>query len=284
MRSGLLVCAAALKSGLQELTYKYGKPLIGMALGDQRLFSGDDSDWDNSWEPSEPDSTATLWRYMSFAKFCSLLERKALFFSLVGEMEDRYEGFICPPPPRDQGNLLRQAELIGHDWLRNIARTALICCWTKSNHESALMWEAYAGPEGVAVRTTFADLKESIRSVARPPVTFGQVDYVDYLQHSVSRFGWAPLFHKRIVYRGEEEVRAILPGPRLEDTIVDPMRPTICLDPDVAEQRGRYIPVNLDILVKEVVVSPHAAPWFTNVVKTVVERSAVSSCVTPSVV
>ena len=31
---------------------------------------------------------------MSFAKFCSLLDRKALFFSLVGDMEDRYEGFI----------------------------------------------------------------------------------------------------------------------------------------------------------------------------------------------
>ena len=35
---------------------------------------------------------------MSFAKLCSLLERRELFFSLVGAMEDTYEGFICPPP------------------------------------------------------------------------------------------------------------------------------------------------------------------------------------------
>ena len=27
------------------VAYEYGKPLIGMALGDQRLFSGDDVVW-----------------------------------------------------------------------------------------------------------------------------------------------------------------------------------------------------------------------------------------------
>ena len=81
------------------MTHEYGKPLIVVALGDQRLFAGADSHWEASrnWEPSVPEATATLWRYMSFAKFCSLLERKELFFSLVGDMEDRYEGFIYPP-------------------------------------------------------------------------------------------------------------------------------------------------------------------------------------------
>ena len=255
-----------------------------MALGDQRLFSGADSDWETGWEPSEPDATATLWRYMSFAKFCSLLERRELLFSLVGDMEDNYEGFICPPPPRDQEDPLHQAEHLGRDVLHQIARSALINCWTKSGHESALMWEAYAGVEGIAVRTSFRDLREAIRSVAEPPVTFGQVEYVDYVHQGVPRFGWAPLFHKRIEYRGEEEVRALLPGPPWEDSITDPRRPEIPLDPDVAEQRGRYVPVDLDLLVNEVVVSPHAAPWFAEVVKSVMRRSAVGACVTSSAI
>ncbi len=64
------------------------------------------------------------------------------------------------------------------------------------------MWEAYAGGEGVAVRTTFQELKEVIRSVAEPSVIYGQVKYVDYPQQEVPRFGWASLFHKRIVYGG----------------------------------------------------------------------------------
>ena len=269
---------------MQDSTYEYGKPLIGMALGAQRLFSGDDSVWETSWEPSEPDATATLWRYMSFAKFNSLLERKALFFSLVGDMADKYEGFVYPPQPRMPGDHLQQAESFGRDLLQQIARTALISCWTVSGYESALMWDAYAGAEGVAVRTTFRDLQESILSVDEPPVTFGQVEYVDYRQREVPRFGWAPLFHKRIEYRGEEEVRALLPGPPWEDPIIDQKVPDIRLDRDVAEQRGRYISVNLDFLVKEVVVPPHAAPWFVQVVKSVMQRSGVRACVTPSTI
>ena len=148
--------------------------------------------------------------------------------------------------------------------LRNIARTALISCWTESDHESSLMWETYAGAEGVAVRTTFQDLQESVRSVADLPVTFGQVEYVDYRRKKAPRFGWAPLFHKRMEYLGEGEVRAILPGPPFQalDNRLYQEVPDIRLDPDVAEQRGRYVPVSLEILVNEVVLPPHAAPWF----------------------
>ena len=257
---------------------KYGKSLIGVALGDQRLFPGADS----NWEPSVPEATATLWRYMSFAKFCSLLERKELFFALVGDMEDRYEGFIYPPIPREHGDRLQQAEHQAHDVLRNIARTALISCWTESGHESSLMWETYADADGVAVRTTFQHLQESIHSVAKLPVTFGQIEYVDYRRKEVARLGWAPLFHKRMEYRGEGEVRAVLPGPPFKDgyqTNLD-----IRLDPDVAEQRGRYIPVNLEILVQEIVLPPHAAPWFAQIVKSVVHQSPVRARVTRSAI
>ena len=259
------------------MTWEYGKPLIGVALGEQRLFSGHDADWETSWEPSQPDATAMLWRYMTFAKFCSLLEREALFFSLVGKMADRHEGFVYPPQPREHGDRLQEAESIARDLLQEVAKSALVSCWTESGHESSLMWKNYAGKEGVAVRTTFGKLQESIRSVAELPVTFGQVEYVDYREREVPRFGWAPLFHKRIEYRGEDELRALLPGPPLKEG-------KIRLDQDVAEQGGRYVPVNLDVLVKEVRVPPHAAPWFAQAVRALVERSPVSARVTSSAI
>ena len=268
---------------LQALIHEYGKPLIRMYLGDQRLLTVADSRWEDSWKPSEPEANSILWRYMSFAKFCSLLDRKALFFSLVGDMEDRYEGFIYPPKPREHGDSLQQAERIGHGVLRKIARTALTSCWTESGHESSLMWKAYAGAEGVAVRTSFQNLQESIRSVAELPVTFGQVEYVDYRRNEVPRFGWAPLLHKRTEYRDEGEVRAILPGPPWDVSIQQGVPEThIPLDSDVAEQRGRYIPVDLEILVQEIVLPPHAAPWFAQVVKSVMDDSPVRSRVTRS--
>lgn len=265
------------------MAYEYGEPLIGMAQDEQRLFSGDDANWETGWQPSKPAAAATLWRYMSFAKLCSLLERRELFFSLVGDMEDRYEGFIYPSL-RSPGDPLRPAEDMGVKKWHEIVRSALINCWAESDHESALMWKTYADAGGVAVRTTFQDLKESIRSGAEEhPVTFGQVKYVDYRQQQVPRFRWAPLFHKRTEYRGEEEVRAVLPGPPW-DTLIDPNVGTIRLDPDVAEQRGRYVPVDLDILVKQVVVSPRAEPWFTEVVNSAVRRSEVGACVIPSTI
>ena len=217
---------------------------------------------------------------MSFAKFCSMLERRALFFALVGDMEDRYEGFIYPPAPREPNDPLRQAERISRDVLRSISRTALVSCWTESRYESRLMWTTYASTEGVAIRTTFHDLRESMRSVAELPVTFGHVEYVDYRQSEVPRFGWAPLFHKRMEYRSESEMRAVLPGPRWN---ADDL-PDVPLDPDVAEHRGRYVPVDLEILIKKVVVPPDAAPWFAEVVQSAVQRSPVTVSVTQSVI
>ena len=264
------------------MTYEYGDPLIGIAQGDQRLFEDHDADWENPWQPSEPAATATLWRYMSFAKLYSLLERGQLFFSLVGDMEDEYEGFICPST-RDPEDRLQQAECRGVEVLHEIARSALINCWAASDHESALMWTKYAGGEGVAVRTTFRDLKESICFGAKYPVSFGQVEYVNYPQQQVPRFGWAPLFHKRVEYRGEEEVRAMLPAPPW-DSLIDPKDGAIHLDPDVKEQRGRYVPVDLENLVKQVVVSPQAAPGFVEVVKSAVQRWAAGACVIRSTI
>lgn len=254
---------------------------MGMALGEQKLFSGLDAERDTRWEPSKPHCSATLWRYMSFAKFCSLLERKALFFSLVSEMADKYEGFVYPPTPHASEDRLQQAERIGHRYLSSMTRTALISCWTKANHESNLMWDAYTDTEGIAIRTTFHDLQNSIRSVHptyKLPTTFGQVEYVDYRQQTVPRFGWAPLFHKRIEYRDEEEVRIVLPGPPLSND--NP--PEIILDPDVERQRGRYITVDLNILLKEIVISPRTAQWFTQVVESVVRRSQIQTPINPS--
>ena len=268
------------------MAHEYGKPLIGMALGDQRLFGAADSRWEESWKPSEPEATATLWRYMSFAKFFSLLDRKALFFSLVGDMEDRYEGFIYPPMPREEGDHLQQAERLGHEVLRKMARTALISCWTESTHESSLMWESYTNTEGVAVRTSFQNLQKSIASVADLPVTFGQVKYVDYRREEVPRFAWAPLFHKRMEYRGEDEVRAVLPGPPFQasDLQLHTEAPDFPLDPDVAQQRGRYVAVDLEILVDEVVLPPHAKPWFAQAVNWVLHGSSIRARVTRSAI
>ena len=58
--------------------------------------------------------------------------------------------------------------------------------------------------------------------------------------------------------------------------------PDIPLDPDVAEQRGRDVPVNLELLVQEIVLPPDAKPWFADVVKSTIHSSPVKTRVTRS--
>ena len=146
------------------------------------------------------------------------------------------------------------------------------------------MWKAYAGPEGLAIRTSFQRLRESIKLVTDLPVTFGRVEYADYSTQEVSRFGFAPLFHKRMEYRGEGELRAVLPGPPFEKWVanVDLEAPDIPLDQDVAEQRGRYVPANLEILVEAIVLPADVKPWFAEVVESVINSSPVKALVTRS--
>ena len=260
------------------MTFEYQPPVIRMKRNGIELLGSNDSESENPWEPPLPEDSATLWRYMSLAKFCSLLQREELFLSLVGEMEDKYEGFIYPPTPRQREEPLQQVENLGHKLLQAWARTSLVSCWTESDRESSLMWKVYAGLEGVAIRTTFQCLIESMPSMTDWPIKAGKVQYVNYDQKEISRFGWAPLFHKRAEYREEEEVRLILPGPPYNGDLTDERleRWDFSLDQDVAEQRGRYMPVNLEVLLKEVVLPPHAKPWFTEVVKVIVQSSTVS--------
>ena len=97
-------------------------------------------------------------------------------------MADRSEGFIYPPLTPKSKDRLRKAEHEVCGIRHKHVRTSLKSCWTESVYPSSLMWESYAAMEGVAVRTSYLALQESISLVAELPIAFGQVKYVDYLQ------------------------------------------------------------------------------------------------------
>ena len=260
------------------MTYKYGEFIAGMRRNGRYPLSIDQERGDGDWKPPEPKDSSTLWRYMGLTKFLSLLNRRALFFSLVSDMEDSHEGFIYPLPSTEEGDPDEGAR-DGLTLLSATIRTSLISCWTKSEYESTLMWEKYAGKEGVAIRTTLQGLKDSFTSVEKDKARFGRVAYVDY-KSEILRLDVAPLYHKRMEYREESEVRVVLPGPVLDaDKYAyyrqgpNLMDVNILLDPDVYKHRGRYVPVDLGILVKEVVLPPKATFWFSEVVESSIRNA-----------
>jgi hypothetical protein len=126
---------------------------------------------------------ASLWRYMNFAKFVSLLESRALHFARVDVLEDEFEGSLSIPMsvlPRIGIDQHGQQVEIGpwsesFDAQMRAARETLrhciwVNCWNRSETESAALWDLYARrDQGIAVRTTFGRLVSSFGDARLPP-------------------------------------------------------------------------------------------------------------------
>ena len=44
------------------------------------------------WEGVTPSGNEKIWRYLDFAKFINILDKKSLFFSRVDKLGDPFEG------------------------------------------------------------------------------------------------------------------------------------------------------------------------------------------------
>src|SRR5690349_9238092 len=94
------------------------------------------------------DRNATIWRYVTLAKFLDKLERRALYFSALRCLPDPFEGF--PSEPASEALRVREAELRVHllaegapDWVAKRGAGQLdvyqsfrfmtyVNCWTMS--------------------------------------------------------------------------------------------------------------------------------------------------------
>lgn len=210
----------------------------------------------------QPDADATIWRYMSFAKFVSLLNHKALFFSRISALPDASEGRL----PRRNLQEWDAHVIASCEYARN---TAALNCWHMRNGESWAMWQAYCGlTEGVAIKSTYKRLTESFQSVEGSlsnlqVVAIGMVRYLDFEADLLaSSNGYAPLMCKRNVFEDDREVRAVI----VPDTFLR----------SAFEQNsllGLYMPVDLMGLVDAVVVAPEAATWMLDLVRLLVGGS-----------
>lgn len=159
-----------------------------------------------------------LWRYMSFAKYMSLLETKHLFFSSIAKLEDEFEGSIplgnaelrpimmTGVPPEEHGTLLKEVQELAKASRRSI----VVNCWNRSEHESAAMWRLYAGwREGIAIKTTVSSLNHSFTGGGAQPFVL-PVHYVDFQEDTIDETNFFTRYlTKRKSFEFESEVRAI---------------------------------------------------------------------------
>jgi hypothetical protein len=247
----------------------------------------------------EVEDDTQLWRYMDLSKLISILMRRALFFPSLGQLtlsSDPFEGayspatyapenlqavrqsvfeqisgtFEVPSEMPELGNALRDVaqqaipELFSSprfydEGAESARRVYFVNCWNESSYESAALWNVYVrAGEGIAITTTARRLRESL---ARAPGEqyISRVDYRDY-RKDVAPIDIRRMFWKRQSFEYEREVRVC---------ILD-HQPTNRYE--VVTDAGLYVPCDIDVLVKDIYVSPVSAGYVREVVGSVVAR------------
>jgi Protein of unknown function (DUF2971) len=131
-----------------------------------------------------PPPEAKLWRYLSFAKFASLLHSPRLHFTRVDHFDDHFEGAW----PRSDLEFWTSDTIVRVFHVPSLTEqmrsNVAASCWIELPHESAAMWRLYApGDEGVAVATTFGKLHNLIKDAGKPDEWLAGAARVTYLDH-----------------------------------------------------------------------------------------------------
>ena len=181
---------------------------------------------------TSPNNEDTLWRYMSFEKFVSILKTESLFYTKAYKFEDTFEG-IRPQPIMDAYiKALRhhapEAHVQGVIKIIDITRKHVMCnCWHQNEEESRAMWDNYSNHNsGIVIKTTVQKLKNSL-SDTMFDVFIGKIKYLspstyeecytqNYLQSIKNglvldkKWTYFPYFYKREEFEHEREVRIII--------------------------------------------------------------------------
>jgi hypothetical protein len=183
---------------------------------------------------------APIWRYMSLGKFISLMQSSSLFLAPIAAFEDDHEG--TPNDPEEQ--VLSK-------------RFVFVSCWHASNHESNTMWKTYVpSGEGICLRTTIKGLIDAI--------SLKNNKELSCILSAVSYDGQAPAFDARLArfftkrpyFSSEREVRLLLDmRGNLKSNPTDVEKAALF---DLMAMKGYLLPVNLKVLIDEVIVAPNS--------------------------
>ena len=222
------------------------------------------------------DSSAVIWRYMSAQKFDWILKFSRLYFPSADCLGDPWEGTT---PPAEIEWWRREADNADSDELRRIvernrhilSRMAkkfrnqhYVSCWHMNPYESHGMWDCYAKQsESVAIRTTYAALRESLPHY----VEMGVVRYIDYATQRLPTMNiFEHIMHKDVHYSFELEVRAVANRPVVDELGLADFKQSIF---ETEDTKGCFVYspfVNVRRLIHGVVLHPNATRDYAKVV------------------
>jgi hypothetical protein len=249
------------------------------------------------WNLDGTDLEKTVWRYMPFSKFISLITYQALWFSKLNILQDTYEGMIPARVKRQmqEDNQRFKAQFNTPEFHRQIdswldkneedsRELLVVSCWFVGESDSERMWREYGSSnEAVAIKSTIGRLARYVLVPTDEHVShLGLVSYVDHDHHEMSGYeahqGHERAFLKDKRFAHEHEIRIVTMN--IKTTSCASMEGKPYTEEEVAgkymnnfENPGLYVGVHLKCLLVEVVVSPTAQDWFEKLVRRIVELS-----------
>ncbi len=214
-----------------------------------------------------------VWRYMPLEQLFALLSMKALHFSPLSVMEDITEGQLPGRAWEESKNQLPQEILegrgsMGADTMMAIMvaqrRTdACINCWYMDGSDSLKMWKEYAPKNGVAIQSTVHHLATSLQG-SNMPVTISPVAYFapEDEEGYINEAFYGSLYIKREPFRHEKELRAL----------------TYYVNPG----HGVDIPVDIEILIERLVLSPELKDWAVPYITEAIRHFGFHGCIEKS--
>lgn len=233
-------------------------------------------------------ASSRLWRYMSFEKFCYLIESSKLHHARLDQLEDPFEGSVTHAyaKQRDSGTLDPYFSIAGLEpWtFKQLRLRSYATCWCAGEAESDAHWRLYgAGAGGVAIVSTLRRLHDAV-SFAPHAGMLSDVQYVDFDSHDMRHrpFGTSmrPGFVKRKSFEHEKEVRGIIqvelnePAVACDDAFLEMLRVKrpISFEADVV----------LSVLLEEIVLGPLAPPYLEYLVGVITARHGLDHLVRKS--
>ena len=236
-----------------------------------------------------------VWRYLPLERLLTAIETHQLSLTLLGKYskDDPYETSVPKLVEQDDCQIIYQSQvmcgfaddedieathyeelgesdLVRHRRLiarrRALLRSAHASCW-RSGDESEAMWRLYC-PEkdkvttGVAIRSTFQKLQDSIKDVSTVVSAIAYIDYKTdrFVRH---REPYDPALHKRKAFEHEQEVRVLRFSP------VDFERAGT--DESHSAPERVTIAWNADAVIEKVVPNPRAAAGYLEAVTRAIE-------------
>lgn len=218
-----------------------------------------------------------LWRYMTFEKFCWLIETSKLYHTRLDQFEDPFEGAVTDAYAKARNDGTLQPHFSEKEMepliFKSLRLRSYATCWHSSEHESDAQWKLYAsGDAGIAVVSTMERLQKSVTFLPHRHGILRPVDYVDFTSHDMlGPFGepMRPGHFKRKSFEHEKEVRGIIIGNLSHGTAFN--------ETDLKElgeklPKGFEAKVNLRSLIQAIVIGPLAKPYIEKLVRIVTNR------------